>query len=123
MVRAFLEKECVPHMAEWLEAGVVSREAWRKAGQLRLLGWMVPRGDGGPGHTGLPYSVVIAEEIAGTGTQGIALALHNDVVAPYLTDLTTPEQKARWLPGFVAGERLGAIAMSEPGAGSDLKPG
>ena len=64
--------------------------------------------------------MVIAEEIAATGTQGIALALHNDVVAPYLTDLTTPEQK-RWLPGFVTGERLVAIAMSEPGAGSDLK--
>lgn len=60
--------------------------------------------------------MVIAEEIAATGTQGIALALHNDVVAAYLTDLTTPEQRRRWLPGFVTGERLVAIAMSEPGA-------
>ena len=121
MVRAFLEKECVPHTAEWLEAGVVSREAWRKAGELGLLGWMVPEEHGGLGIRDFRYSVVIAEEIAATGTQGIALALHNDVVAPYLTDLTTPEQKKRWLPGFVTGERLVAIAMSEPGAGSDLK--
>ena len=93
MVRAFLEKECVPHTAEWLEAGVVSREAWRKAGELGLLGWMVPEEYGGLGISDFRYSVVIAEEIAATGTQGIALALHNDVVAPYLTDLTTPEQK------------------------------
>jgi alkylation response protein AidB-like acyl-CoA dehydrogenase len=121
MVRAFLEKECVPHTAEWLEAGVVSREAWRKAGELGLLGWMVAEEYGGLGIRDFRYSVVIAEEIAATGTQGIALALHNDVVAPYLTDLTTPEQRRRWLPGFVTGERLVAIAMSESGAGSDLK--
>jgi acyl-CoA dehydrogenase len=120
-VRAFLEKECVPHTAQWLEAGVVSREAWRKAGDVGLLGWMVPEEYGGLGISDLRYSVVIAEEIAATGTQGIALALHNDVVAPYLTDLTNDEQRRRWLPGFVAGERLVAIAMSEPGAGSDLK--
>ena len=118
MVRAFLAKECVPHTAEWLAAGVVSREAWRKAGELGLLGWMVPEEYGGLGIRDFRYSVVIAEEIAATGTQGIALALHNDVVAPYLTDLTTAEQKKRWLPGFVTGERLVAIAMSEPGAGS-----
>ncbi len=93
MVRAFLEKECVPHTAEWLEAGVVSREAWRKAGELGLLGWMVPEEYGGLGIRDFRYSVVIAEEIAATGTQGIALALHNDVVAPYLTDLTNAEQK------------------------------
>jgi alkylation response protein AidB-like acyl-CoA dehydrogenase len=120
-VRAFLEKECVPHTAEWLEAGVVSREAWRRAGELGLLGWMVPEEYGGLGIRDVRYSVVIAEEIAATGTQGLALALHNDVVAPYLIDLTTAGQRQRWLPGFVAGQRLVAIAMSEPGAGSDLK--
>jgi acyl-CoA dehydrogenase len=121
MVRAFLEKECVPHTAEWLAAGMVSREAWRKAGETGLLGWMVPEEYGGLGIRDFRYSVVVAEEIAATGTQGIALALHNDVVAPYLTDLTTDAQRRRWLPGFVTGERLVAIAMSEPGAGSDLK--
>lgn len=120
-VRAFLEKECAPHTAEWLEAGVVSREAWRKAGEAGLLGWMVPEEYGGLGISDVRYSVVVAEEIAATGTQGIALALHNDVVAPYLAHLTNAEQRQRWLPGFVAGQRLVAIAMSEPGAGSDLK--
>ena len=100
---------------------MVSREAWRKAGELGLLGWMVPEEYGGLGISDVRYSVVIAEEIAATGTQGLALALHNDVVAPYLTDLTSEEQRRRWLPGFVACEWLVAIAMSEPGAGSDLK--
>ena len=121
MVRAFLEKECVPHTAEWLEAGVVSREAWRKAGELGLLGWMVPEEYGGLGIRDFRYSVVIAEEIAATGTQGIALALHNDV-GRALPDRPDDARAAkRWLPGFVTGERLVAIAMSEPGAGSDLK--
>ena len=88
---------------------------------MGLLGWMVPEEYGGLGIKDFRYSVVIAEEIAATRTQGIALALHNDVVAPYLTDLTTQEQRQRWLPGLVTGQRLVAIAMSEPGAGSDLK--
>jgi len=121
MVRAYLEKECVPHTAEWFAAGVVSREAWRKAGELGLLAWEVPEEYGGLGIKDFRYSVVIAEEIAATGTQGITLGLHNDVVAPYLIDLTTPGQRRRWLPGFVSGELLVAIAMSEPGAGSDLR--
>ncbi len=120
-VRAYLEKECVPHTQEWLEAGVVSREAWRKAGELGLLGWEVPEEYGGLGIKDFRYSVIIAEEIAATGTQGLALGLHNDVVAPYLTDLASAEQRRRWLPRFVTGELLVAIAMSEPGAGSDLK--
>jgi acyl-CoA dehydrogenase len=121
MVRAFLEKECVPHTQEWLEAGMVSRQAWRKAGEIGLLGWEVPEEYGGLGIKDFRYSVVIAEEIAGTGTQGIALGLHNDVVAPYLIDLAREEQRRRWLPRFVSGELLAAIAMSEPGAGSDLR--
>jgi alkylation response protein AidB-like acyl-CoA dehydrogenase len=121
MVRAFLEKECVPHTQEWLEAGMVSRQAWRKAGEIGLLGWEVPEEYGGLGIKDFRYSVVIAEEIAGTGTQGMALGLHNDVVAPYLIDLAREEQRRRWLPRFVSGELLAAIAMSEPGAGSDLR--
>jgi alkylation response protein AidB-like acyl-CoA dehydrogenase len=85
-VRAFLEKECVPRVAEWLEAGVVSgRPGARQARPACSAGWMVPEEYGGPGIDDFRYSVVIAEEIAATGTQGIALALHNDVVAPYLT--------------------------------------
>src|SRR5260370_42110641 len=121
MVRAFLEKECVPHTQEWLEAGMVSREAWRKAGELGLLGWEVPPEYGGLGIKDFRYSVIIAEEIAATGAQGLALGLHNDVVAPYLIDLTTADQRRRWLPRFVSGELLVALAISEPGAGSDVK--
>ena len=121
MVRAFLEKECVPHTQEWQEAGMVSREAWRKAGELGLLGWEVPQEYGGLGIKDFRYSVIIAEEIAATGVQGLALGLHNDVVAPYLIDLTTPDQRRRWLPRFVSGELLVALAISEPGAGSDVK--
>jgi long-chain-acyl-CoA dehydrogenase len=121
MVRAFLEKECVPHTQEWLEAGMVSREAWRKAGELGLLGWEVPQEYGGLGIKDFRYSVIIAEEIAATGAQGLALGLHNDVVAPYLIDLTTSDQRRRWLPRFVSGELLVALAISEPGAGSDVK--
>ena len=70
MVRAFLTKECVPHTAEWLAAGVVSREAWRKAGEVGLLGWMVPEEYGGLGISDFRYSVVIAEEIAATRDPG-----------------------------------------------------
>ena len=118
MVRAFLEKECVPHTAEWLEAGVVSREAWRKAGELGLLGWMVPEEYGGLGIRDFRYSVVVA----GGSPPGPRASPWrcNDVVAPYLADLTNPEN-GPVAAGFVTGERLVAIAMSEPGAGSDLK--
>ena len=103
--RAFFEKECVPHAEEWERAGVASREAWRKAGEAGLLGWVVPEEYGGLGIRDFRYSAVLAEEIAATGTQGIGFALHNDVVAPYLADLATDEQRPRWLPGLVAGER------------------
>ena len=88
--------------------GCVSREAWRKAGDTGLLGWQVPEEYGGLGIKDFRYSVVIAEEIAASGDrQGIALGLHNDIVAPYLIDLTTEEQRRRWLPGFVTGEKHG----------------
>jgi acyl-CoA dehydrogenase len=83
-VRAFLEKECVPHITDWLEAGVVSREAWREAGELGLLGWMVPQEHGGLGVSDFRFSVVIAEEIAATGTQGLALALQPGAAAARL---------------------------------------
>ncbi|MEY2434544.1 MAG: hypothetical protein QOC92_4269 [Acidimicrobiaceae bacterium] len=120
LARSFFEKECVPHRDEWAAQGHVSREAWLRAGDLGLLGFDVPVAYGGPGVTDFRYNAVVAEEAARVGT-GIGLGLQNDVVAPYLIDLGTEEQKHRWLPGFVSGEILTAIAMSEPGAGSDLK--
>jgi alkylation response protein AidB-like acyl-CoA dehydrogenase len=120
LARSFFEKECVPLRDEWAAQGHVSREAWLRAGELGLLGFDVPVAYGGPGVTDFRYNAVVSEEAARAGT-GIGLGLQNDVVAPYLIDLGTEEQKNRWLPGFVSGEILTAIAMSEPGAGSDLK--
>ncbi|MCW2722953.1 acyl-CoA dehydrogenase family protein [Pseudonocardia sp.] len=118
--RAYYEKECVPHAAEWEAAGLVDREAYRKAGDQGLIGWEVPEEYGGGGVKDFRYNAIMSEEFHATGTVGIGLSLGNDILAGYLVDLTTDEQKRRWLPGYVAGEIIPAIAMSEPGAGSDL---
>src|SRR5579859_2064232 len=120
-VRAFLEKECAPNAAEWERAGETGREVWRKAGAAGLLGWEVPEQYGGSGVSDFRYNAILAEEIVATGSLGLGFAVNNDIVMPYLLDLTSDEQKARWLPGMVTGEVITAIAMSEPGAGSDLK--
>jgi len=119
--RAFFEKECAPHAAEWEEAGVSSREVWTKAGEAGLLGWEVPEEFGGSGIRDFRYNAILAEEMVGTGAGGVGFAVNNDILMPYLTDLATDEQKARWLPGMVDGSIITAIAISEPGAGSDIK--
>jgi len=121
MVRDFLAKEVVPHHAAWEEAGVVDRSVWLKAGEQGLLGMDVPEEFGGGGVKDFRYNAVLDAEVTRVGASGLGFTLHNDVVAPYLLDLCTDEQKARWLPGFVSGEIITAIAMSEPGAGSDLQ--
>jgi alkylation response protein AidB-like acyl-CoA dehydrogenase len=120
-VRAFLDKECVPHVEEWESAGVANREVWKKAGAAGLLGWEVPEQYGGSGIKDFRYNAILAEEIVAAGAGGLGFALNNDIVMPYLTDLATDEQKARWLPGMVDGSIITAIAISEPGAGSDVK--
>lgn len=117
--RNFFEKECAPRREAWAAQGYVDRSAWLRAGELGLIGFDIPEEYGGAGIDDWRFNAVVAEEGARCNT-GIGLALQNDVVAPYLLDLATEEQKKRWLPGFVRGEILGAIAMSEPGAGSDL---
>jgi alkylation response protein AidB-like acyl-CoA dehydrogenase len=119
--RAFLEKECAPHAAEWELAGETGREVWLKAGAAGLLGWEVPEQYGGSGVRDFRYNAILAEEIVSTGSVGLGFAMNHDIVMPYLLDLATEEQKRRWLPGMVTGEVITAIAMSEPGAGSDLK--
>lgn len=119
--RTFFEKECVPHTDEWEKAGKTSREVWLKAGELGLLGWEVPEEFGGAGIVDFRFNAILDEEFWMTGTVGVGFGVQNDIVAPYLVDLTTEEQKRRWLPGFVSGEIITAIAMSEPGAGSDLR--
>ncbi|MEU9980822.1 acyl-CoA dehydrogenase family protein [Streptomyces sp. NPDC050856] len=120
-VRAFLAKEVLPHYEQWEKDGIVSRDVWLAAGRQGLLGPAVPEEYGGGGTTDFRYSAVLAEEFTRAAAPGLALGLHNDIVGPYLTGLATEEQKRRWLPGFCSGELIGAIAMTEPGAGSDLQ--
>lgn len=117
--RRFFERECLPQREKWAEQGHVDRSAWTRAGELGLLGFDVPEQYGGPGVSDWRYNAVVAEEAARCNT-GLGLVLQNDVVAPYLLSLGTEKQKKRWLPGLVSGEIITAIAMSEPGAGSDL---
>ncbi|MFE6666275.1 acyl-CoA dehydrogenase family protein [Streptomyces sp. NPDC057697] len=120
-VRTFLSKEVLPHYEQWERDGIVSREAWLAAGRQGLLGLAVPEEYGGGGNTDFRYSAVLAEEFTRAGTPGLALGLHNDIIGPYLTGLATDAQKRRWLPGFCSGRTITAIAMTEPGAGSDLQ--
>ncbi|WP_336323634.1 acyl-CoA dehydrogenase family protein [Streptomyces lavendofoliae] len=120
-VRAFLAKEVAPHYEQWEKDGIVSRDAWLAAGRQGLLGIAVPEEYGGGGNTDFRYSAVLAEEFTRAGAPGLAIGLHNDIIGPYLTSLGTDEQKRRWLPGFCTGEIITAIAMTEPGAGSDLQ--
>ncbi|MFG6200405.1 acyl-CoA dehydrogenase family protein [Nonomuraea sp. JJY05] len=120
-VREFMAREVVPHHAQWEKDGIVPREVWKKAGELGMFGFSVPEEYGGAGVTDFRYNAVILEETTRNGASGLGFSLHNDVMAPYLVDLTNDEQKQRWLPGFASGGLISAIAMSEPGAGSDLQ--
>ena len=119
-IRRFLERECKPRQAQWDKDGRVDRETWLKAGREGLLCTTLdPEWGGAGGDFG--HAAVIVEEIARSGVSGLGFGLHSDVVAPYIARLGTPEQKKKWLPRCVTGEVMLAIAMSEPGAGSDLK--
>ncbi|HEY6935124.1 MAG TPA: acyl-CoA dehydrogenase family protein [Marmoricola sp.] len=120
-VRTFLEREVVPHHAQWEHDGQVPRELWTRAGEAGLLCFDVPEEYGGPGVRDFRYNMVVAEELTRAGASGPGFAVHTDIIVPYLTALGTEEQKRRWLPGCVAGETITAIAMTEPGAGSDLQ--
>jgi acyl-CoA dehydrogenase len=118
-VRELFEREVVPHQERWRHEGIVDREAWRKAGAAGLLCPWLEEEHGGPGGDFL-HSVVVMEEAARVYESGFALSLHSDVVVPYLHEFGSPEQKKRWLPGCASGELVTAIAMTEPGTGSDL---
>ncbi|MGA2830515.1 MAG: acyl-CoA dehydrogenase family protein [Streptosporangiaceae bacterium] len=120
VVREFLAREVAPHGQAWEKAGIVDREVYRSAGKHGLIGFNVPEEFGGGGVDDFRFNAVVTEELAqgGAGTPGFSL--HNDVIAPYFTSLTTPAQRQRWLPGFASGDLIGAIAMTEPGTGSDL---
>ncbi|MFF2143926.1 acyl-CoA dehydrogenase family protein [Kitasatospora sp. NPDC058190] len=120
-VKAFLAKEVLPHYDRWEKAGIVDRSVWLAAGRQGLLGLAVPEEYGGGGTPDFRYAAVLAEEFTRAGVSGLAIGLHNDIIGPYLTSLATEEQKRRWLPGFCTGELITAIAMTEPGTGSDLQ--
>ncbi|MBA4194140.1 MAG: acyl-CoA dehydrogenase [Comamonadaceae bacterium] len=118
--RRFMEKEIAPFHAAWEEQGYVDREVWRKAGENGFLCMTLPEAFGGAGADRL-YSVVQTEELARGGFSGIGYGLHSEIVAPYIAHYGTDDQKARYLPALASGEMVGAIAMSEPAAGSDLQ--
>ncbi|MBC7986549.1 MAG: acyl-CoA dehydrogenase family protein [Sphingomonadaceae bacterium] len=107
-------------IAQWRADGQVEREFWREAGQAGLLGVSVPAEYGGHGGD-FRHDLVVVDQVARKGVDGFAASLHNVIVTPYIQLHGTEQQKRRWLPGLVSGERVAAIAMSEPGAGSDLQ--
>jgi acyl-CoA dehydrogenase len=120
IARKFFEKEVMPYHEQWEKDGMVSREVWLKAGATGLLCPEIDSKYGGLGADFL-YNLIIIEETARSGNTGFFISLHNDIIAPYITEYGTEEQKKRWLPGCISGEKILAIAMTEPGAGSDLK--
>ncbi|MFN8052016.1 MAG: acyl-CoA dehydrogenase family protein [Acidimicrobiales bacterium] len=120
--RSFIEREMVPRAREWDEAGIVSRDVWRSAGESGFLAFEVPEEYGGPGVDDFRYNLIVAEELAAAGVlaAGAGFTLHNDVTLPYFMKYCTEEQRQRWLPGIASGELITAVAMTEPGMGSDL---
>ena len=120
-VRSFIEKEVTPHHEQWEADGQVSREVWIRAGEQGLLCFDVDEAYGGAGVSDFRYNMVLCEEMTRAGAHGPGFGIHTDIIVPYLTGLGTEEQKQRWLPGCVRGELITAVAMTEPGAGSDLQ--
>jgi alkylation response protein AidB-like acyl-CoA dehydrogenase len=121
MVRAFIARNITPYHEQWERDRVVSREVWRQAGEAGLLGIEIDEKYGGGGNPDYTYYLIMNEELARAGAHGPGFSVHNDIVGQYLVRLVTPEQAERWLPGYCSGELITAIAMSEPGAGSDLQ--
>ena len=117
--RKFLSKEIAPHLEEWERDGIVPREAWKKMGENGYLCPWVDEKYGGSG-VGFEYSVIINEELAYVGCLGLAAGLHSDIIVPYINSFGNEQQKMKWLPGCASGDIITAIAMTEPGAGSDL---
>jgi len=120
MAEKFLRTEIAPKYDEYEKAEIVERAAWEKAGAAGLLCASMPEEYGGAGGT-YAHESAIAEAIGHVGTDGFGIALHNAIVAPYILHYGSQEQKQRWLPRLATGELIGAIAMTEPGAGSDLQ--
>ncbi|GAA0570245.1 acyl-CoA dehydrogenase family protein [Craurococcus roseus] len=119
-VRRFFERHVAPHHRQWERDGIVPKSLWLEAGAQGLLCPMLSEEYGGAGGD-FGHSAVIIEEIARFNASGVGFPLHSDIVVPYVADLATPERKREWLPRMARGELIGAIAMTEPGMGSDLK--
>ncbi len=117
--RQFIDAEVKPHQKAWMDAGMVSRAAWKKAGSAGFLCTWLPEAYGGPGADFL-CSVIVTEELAIAYESGFAAPLHSDIIVPYIFSYGSEAQKQRWLPGCAAGELITALAMTEPGTGSDL---
>ncbi|MGH9872808.1 MAG: acyl-CoA dehydrogenase family protein [Pyrinomonadaceae bacterium] len=118
--REFVKREITPFHEQWEKDGMVPREVWRKAGEHGFLCMCVPEAYGGAGVADYRYNLIVNEELTRAGASGPGFSLQSDVVLPYLLSFANEQQKRRWLPGMVSGEVLTAIAMTEPGAGSDL---
>jgi alkylation response protein AidB-like acyl-CoA dehydrogenase len=120
--RSFVETEMKPRFAEWEAAGLMDRQIFADAGRHGFVGMAVPEQFGGGGSDDFRFNAVIDEELAaaGMGGAGLGLSLHNDITTPYFIEYCDEEQAARWLPGIASGELITAVAMTEPGTGSDL---
>ncbi|MAQ15710.1 MAG: acyl-CoA dehydrogenase [Sandaracinus sp.] len=118
-LRRWIQSDVVPHQETWREEGIVARETWRSAGAHGFLCPWLEEEHGGPGGDFL-HSVVVIEELAKVYESGFAVSLHSDIVVPYVHEFGNAEQKKRYLPGLANGELVSAIAMTEPGTGSDL---
>ena len=119
-VRKFVEREIVPYHAQWEKDGQVSRDLWRTAGAQGFLCMNAPEAYGGLGLTDFRYNLILIEELTRVGASGPGFVVHTDIVAPYIIHYGTEDQKKRFLPKMATGEWIGAIAMTEPGTGSDL---
>lgn len=119
-VRSFMQKEIGPNSDRWQEQGIVDREAFVKAGEMGLLLMWADESYGGAGVQDFRYEQILIEENAAHGDAGFFMTLHSRLVGPYIGELGTEEQKARWLPKCISGETVLAVAITEPGAGSDV---
>ena len=120
--REFVQSEMVPHFHDWEAAGIMDREVYAKAGTHGFVGYNFPEAFGGGGSDDFRFGAIVNEELqyAGMGGAGNGITLVNDILAPYFTELANDEQRQRWFPGLASGVLISAVAMTEPGTGSDL---
>src|SRR5690554_3865153 len=119
-VRRFVDREIAPFHAQWEAEGIVPKDVWRKAGRAGLLCCLIPEEYGGAGGD-FGHSAVIIEEMARANASAFGLTTHSEICAPYILAYGTEDQKRHWLTGMSSGETICAIAMTEPGIGSDLR--